>query len=196
MIGHSPAPTVGHRARAGRPRDHDDAADRGRRWSSARSCAGGSACRCGSSPCRPPTPTGTRSATPATSPAGRKVVVHDYCYHGCVDETFATLDAAGRTVARRGNIGPPVDPAETTDGRRVQRRRGARAGPGQRRRGRRAVEPALTNVGIVLPEPGYHDALRELTRRARRPADHRRDAHPVGRARRLHRRRTASSPTS
>ena len=27
------------------------------------------------------------------------------------------------------------------------------------------IEPALTNVGIVLPEPGYHDAVRELTRR-------------------------------
>jgi glutamate-1-semialdehyde 2,1-aminomutase len=28
------------------------------------------------------------------------------------------------------------------------------------------AEPALTNVGIVLPEPGFHDALRELTRAA------------------------------
>ena len=27
------------------------------------------------------------------------------------------------------------------------------------------IEPALTNVGIVLPEPGYHDAVREITRR-------------------------------
>ena len=27
------------------------------------------------------------------------------------------------------------------------------------------AEPALTNIGIVLPEPGYHDALREATRR-------------------------------
>ena len=26
------------------------------------------------------------------------------------------------------------------------------------------AEPALTNIGIVLPEPGYHDALRRLTR--------------------------------
>ena len=26
------------------------------------------------------------------------------------------------------------------------------------------AEPALTNIGIVLPDPGYHDALRELTR--------------------------------
>ena len=27
------------------------------------------------------------------------------------------------------------------------------------------IEPALTNVGIVLPEPGYHEGVRELTRR-------------------------------
>jgi glutamate-1-semialdehyde 2,1-aminomutase len=27
------------------------------------------------------------------------------------------------------------------------------------------AEPALTNIGIVLPEPGFHDALRDLTRR-------------------------------
>jgi glutamate-1-semialdehyde 2,1-aminomutase len=27
------------------------------------------------------------------------------------------------------------------------------------------MEPALTNIGIVLPRPGYHDAVREITRR-------------------------------
>ncbi len=27
------------------------------------------------------------------------------------------------------------------------------------------MEPALTNIGIVLPEPGYLDAVREITRR-------------------------------
>ena len=27
------------------------------------------------------------------------------------------------------------------------------------------VEPALTNIGIVLPDAGYHEAVRELTRR-------------------------------
>ena len=94
-----------------------------------------------------------------------KVLVHDYCYHGSVDETFATLDAAGRTVARRGNIGPPVDPAETTvvvefnDVDALERALSS---------GEVAAvlcEPALTNVGIVLPDPGYHDALRALTRR-------------------------------
>ena len=94
----------------------------------------------------------------------RTVVVHDYCYHGSVDETFATLDASGRTVARRGNIGPPVDPAETTivvefndvDGLERALATGEVAAV--------LCEPALTNVGIVLPEPGYHDALRSLTR--------------------------------
>src|SRR5262249_47698625 len=27
------------------------------------------------------------------------------------------------------------------------------------------AEPALTNIGIVLPEPGFHEALRDVTRR-------------------------------
>ena len=43
-----------------------------------------------------------------------KVLVFDYCYHGSVDEAFATLDATGNVVARRGNIGAPVPPSETT----------------------------------------------------------------------------------
>src|SRR4029079_9341353 len=43
-----------------------------------------------------------------------KVVVHNWCYHGSVDESFATLDAAGRVVARDGNVGKPVDLDETT----------------------------------------------------------------------------------
>ena len=37
-----------------------------------------------------------------------KIVVIDRCYHGSVDETFATLDESGKTVAREGNIGAPV----------------------------------------------------------------------------------------
>ncbi len=93
----------------------------------------------------------------------QKILVMDYCYHGSVDETFATL-ADGEVVPRRGNIGPPVHPALTTavvpfnDVGALER---ALAG------GEIAcvlAEPAMTNIGIVLPEPGYHDALRELTR--------------------------------
>jgi glutamate-1-semialdehyde aminotransferase len=43
-----------------------------------------------------------------------KVVVHDHCYHGSVDETFACLTAGGRVEALRGNLGPGVDPTQTT----------------------------------------------------------------------------------
>src|SRR5712664_1831178 len=42
-----------------------------------------------------------------------KILVYHYCYHGTVDESFASLDG-GVVGPRRGNIGPPVNPAETT----------------------------------------------------------------------------------
>src|SRR5574337_694071 len=95
-----------------------------------------------------------------------KVVVFDYCYHGTVDETFATLGPDGRVQARRGNLGPPGDPAETT---RVVPFNDLAALEAALAPGDVALvltEPALTNVGIVLPEPGFHEALRSLTREA------------------------------
>jgi glutamate-1-semialdehyde 2,1-aminomutase len=94
-----------------------------------------------------------------------KVVVHDHCYHGSVDETFATLDASGRVVASSGSIGPPVDPAQTTrvvDFNDVDQLELALR---DEQVAAVLIEPALTNVGIVLPEPGYLDAVRDLTRR-------------------------------
>src|SRR5947209_16359970 len=43
-----------------------------------------------------------------------KILVFNWCYHGTVDECFITLEPDGRVKARRGNIGPPVDPSVTT----------------------------------------------------------------------------------
>ncbi len=92
-----------------------------------------------------------------------KVLVYAWCYHGTVDESFA-IEVEGETRSRPDNIGPPVDPAVTTravewnDLPALER---ALAG------GDVAcvlAEPAMTNAGIVLPDPGYHDGLRELTR--------------------------------
>ena len=40
-----------------------------------------------------------------------KILVFNWCYHGSVDETFITLHPDGTAQARRGNIGPAVDPA-------------------------------------------------------------------------------------
>src|SRR5512144_1044189 len=42
-----------------------------------------------------------------------KILVFNGCYHGTVDETFITL-SGGLPQSRAGNIGPPVDPPETT----------------------------------------------------------------------------------
>ncbi|HZQ49262.1 MAG TPA: aspartate aminotransferase family protein [Candidatus Dormibacteraeota bacterium] len=93
-----------------------------------------------------------------------KILVFNYCYHGSVDETFVVLKD-GKVVARDRNVGPPVDLAVTTrvvewndvDGLERELSFGDVACV--------LAEPALTNIGMVLPEPGYHDALRELTRR-------------------------------
>ncbi len=94
-----------------------------------------------------------------------KIVVHNWNYHGSVDETFATLDAAGDVVPREGNVGPPVPLAETT---RVVEINDLAAIERELAEGDVAVclfEPALTNIGIVLPDAGYHEAVRELCTR-------------------------------
>lgn len=93
-----------------------------------------------------------------------RVLVYNGCYHGTVDETVIGLDD-GRVVPRRGNLGPPVDPAVTT---RVVEWNDVPALADALQQGDVAcvlAEPVMTNVGIVHPEPGYHEELRRLTRR-------------------------------
>jgi glutamate-1-semialdehyde 2,1-aminomutase len=90
-----------------------------------------------------------------------KIVVHNGCYHGTVDESVAMLDN-GRTVARSGNIGKPVPLDLTT---RVVEINDLAALESALAHGDIAAclfEPALTNVGIVLPDPGYHAGVRAL----------------------------------
>ncbi len=93
-----------------------------------------------------------------------KILVFSYCYHGSVDETFIVA-APGGAREREGNVGAPVDPRETT---RVVEFNDTDALEEALEHGDVAavlMEPALTNIGIVLPEPGYLAAVRELTRR-------------------------------
>jgi glutamate-1-semialdehyde 2,1-aminomutase len=94
-----------------------------------------------------------------------KIIVIDRCYHGSVDETFATLDDAGFTVKREGNIGAPVDLAETT---RVVEFNDLVAMEKALAHGDVAailMEPAMTNIGIVLPEDGYLVGVQELAKK-------------------------------
>lgn len=93
-----------------------------------------------------------------------KILVMNYCYHGTVDETFAVLGPRGEPISRAGNVGAPCDVALTT---RVVEFNDL--GALERELSHRDVaavlmEPALTNVGIVLPQVGYLQGVRELTR--------------------------------
>ncbi len=92
-----------------------------------------------------------------------KVLVHNHCYHGSADETVAAL-VDGRVQPREGNVGPPVDPAETTRIVEINDLEALERELGQGDVACALVEPALTNIGIVLADDGYHERLRELTR--------------------------------
>jgi glutamate-1-semialdehyde 2,1-aminomutase len=92
-----------------------------------------------------------------------KILVFSYCYHGSVDESFIVATPDGPRP-RQGNVGAPVDPRETT---RVVEFNDAAALERELARGDVAavlMEPALTNIGIVLPVPGYLAVVRDLTR--------------------------------
>jgi glutamate-1-semialdehyde 2,1-aminomutase len=93
-----------------------------------------------------------------------KILVFNWCYHGTVDESFITL-ADGVAKARRGNIGPAVDPSVTTTVVEFNDLSALEASLKKEDIACVLAEPALTNVGIVLPQPGYHAALREITRK-------------------------------
>jgi glutamate-1-semialdehyde 2,1-aminomutase len=93
-----------------------------------------------------------------------KILVYHYCYHGTVDESFVALHD-GVVGPRRGNIGPPVNPAETT---RVVEFNDLNALEDALKHHDVAVvlaEPAMTNIGIILPDEGYWKAARELARK-------------------------------
>ncbi|MFM8652399.1 MAG: aminotransferase class III-fold pyridoxal phosphate-dependent enzyme, partial [Acidimicrobiaceae bacterium] len=94
-----------------------------------------------------------------------KVLLQDWCYNVTVDETLVVADVNGETVSSYSAIGPQVHPSLTT---RVVSYNDLDALEKQLSFGDVAcmlIEPALTNIGIVLPEPGYLAGVRELTRR-------------------------------
>src|SRR3990170_1040632 len=94
----------------------------------------------------------------------RRILVYNGCYHGTVDEALIDLED-GRVVPRRGNIGPPVDPDVTTRAIEFNDVDALEDALAPRDVACVLAEPAMTNRGIIPPEPGYHDALRESTQR-------------------------------
>ena len=92
-----------------------------------------------------------------------KILVYAWCYHGTVDETFA-IEIDGETRSRPYNVGPPVDVVETTKAIEWNDVEALDRALAEGDVACVLAEPAMTNIGIILPDPGYHDALRALTR--------------------------------
>ena len=93
-----------------------------------------------------------------------KILFNAYCYHGSVDEALIVVGPDGEGMSRPGNVGSPVDVTETS---RVAEFNDLEGLERQLKNGDVAavlMEPALTNIGIVLPEPGYLEAVRRLTK--------------------------------
>ena len=94
-----------------------------------------------------------------------KILAFAYCYHGTVDETFVVRGDDGETLARGGNVGPAVPVDQTT---RVAEFNDLDSVAEALEHGDVAcliTEPALTNIGIVLPDEGFLAGLRELCTR-------------------------------
>ena len=92
-----------------------------------------------------------------------KILFNSYCYHGSVDEALIVVGPDGEGMSRPGNVGSPVDVTATS---RVAEFNDLAGLERQLKNGDVAavlMEPAMTNIGIVLPEPGYLAGVRELT---------------------------------
>jgi glutamate-1-semialdehyde 2,1-aminomutase len=91
-----------------------------------------------------------------------KVLFHNQNYHGSVDESYGNLDDKGNIVLRVGAIGQAVPIEETTRVAEINDLDGLERELAHGDVAACLFEPALTNIGIVLPEPGYHEGVREL----------------------------------
>ncbi len=100
----------------------------------------------------------------ARAVTGRKtLLVFDGCYHGTLDDVMVRCKE-GKTVHRSGLIGQAYDleysraiPFNDIDALEAALAQGDVCAL--------LCEPAMTNIGMVLPDPGFMQKCRELTRK-------------------------------
>ena len=90
------------------------------------------------------------------------VLVYSWCYHGSVDEVVIVVDEEGRPHSKPGNIGPAVDPVKTSKVVEFNDVAALERALAPRDVACVLMEPAMTNVGIVPPLPGYLEDVRRL----------------------------------
>jgi glutamate-1-semialdehyde 2,1-aminomutase len=93
-----------------------------------------------------------------------QVLAFQGCYHGTVDETLVRL-VGGRTVPRPGLIGPVFDNSVATTLIEFNDLAALERELTTNQFACIIAEPVMTNIGMVLPDPGYLAALAELARR-------------------------------
>ena len=93
-----------------------------------------------------------------------RILVNSYCYHGSVDESLIVVGPDGRPRSREGNVGAPGDVTRTSRVAEFNDLGGLARELAHGDVAAVLMEPALTNIGIVLPEPGYLAGVRALTR--------------------------------
>ncbi|HEY7765118.1 MAG TPA: aspartate aminotransferase family protein [Aestuariivirgaceae bacterium] len=92
-----------------------------------------------------------------------KILIFNGCYHGAVDETFVTLHGA----ASRNDPGLIGEPRDLTRFTKVVEFNDLDALTDALREEDVAcvlTEPVMTNCGMILPDEGFHEALRRITR--------------------------------
>lgn len=104
-----------------------------------------------------------RAARAAT---GRpRILVFDGAYHGAVEETFVEICTSGRVVNRPGLVGEPRDLTALTRAVPFNDLDRLEAALADHTVACVIAEPVMTNCAMVLPQPGFHEGLREITRR-------------------------------
>lgn len=93
----------------------------------------------------------------------RKVLVFNGCYHGTLEDTMVTCHQ-GRTVARPGLVGQVLDIAAEAICVEFNDLAAVEAALATGEVAAVLTEPVMTNSCMVLPEAGFHDGLRQLTR--------------------------------
>jgi glutamate-1-semialdehyde 2,1-aminomutase len=95
----------------------------------------------------------------------QRVLVFDHCYHGQVEDAMVRLDADGEVANRPGLVGQAANLALHSGCIPFNDLPALEAALVTGEYACVLAEPVMTNCGMVLPAPGFHAALRELTRR-------------------------------
>lgn len=93
-----------------------------------------------------------------------KVLAFNGCYHGTLDDTMVELQD-GQTAARAGLVGQVADLTKTAVVCEFNDLAAVEAALATGEVAAILTEPVMTNSCMVLPDAGFHDGLRTLTRR-------------------------------